>query len=77
MNPETRMNPNLLFGQAIPGICEGRGIGLIETATFAREMLPAVSFLRDSKNWSKKDMEDLQAWFHAVSRMDVEASLWG
>ena len=65
MNPETRMNPNLLFGQAIPGICEGRGIGLIETATFAREMLPAVSFLRDSKNWSKKDMEDLQAWFHA------------
>ena len=65
MNPETRMNPNLLFGQAIPGICEGRGIGLIETAAFAREMLPAVSFLRDSKNWSKKDMENLQAWFHA------------
>ena len=65
MNPETRMNPNLLFGQAIPGICEGRGIGLIETAAFAREMLPAVSFLRDSKNWSQKDMEDLQAWFHA------------
>ena len=28
-------------------------------------MLPAVSFLRDSKNWSKKDMENLQAWFHA------------
>jgi hypothetical protein len=65
MNPETRMNPNLLFGQAIPGICEGRGIGLIETAGLAREMLPAVHFLRDSENWSDKDMAGLQAWFHA------------
>jgi len=65
LNAETRMNPNLLFGQAIPGICEGRGIGLIETAAFARELLPVVSFLRDSENWSDEDMTDLQAWFHA------------
>jgi len=65
MHPETKMNPNLLFGQAIPGICDGRGIGLIETAAFAREMLPAVSFLIDSENWSEEDMENLQAWFHA------------
>ncbi len=65
MNPETRMNPNLVFGQAIPGICEGRGIGLIETAAFAREMLPAVSFIRDAENWSDEDMAGLQAWFHA------------
>ena len=65
MNPETRMNPTLLFGQAISGICEGRGIGLIETAALAREMLPAVRFLCDSENWSEEDMEGLQAWFHA------------
>lgn len=65
LNPETRMNPNLLFGQAIPGICEGRGIGLIETAAFAREMLPAIHFLRDAESWSDEDMTGLQAWFHA------------
>jgi hypothetical protein len=64
LNPETRMNPNLLHGQAIPGRCDGRGIGLIETAAFARQMLPAVSFLSDSENWSSEDMSGLQAWFH-------------
>ena len=65
LNAETKMNPNLMFGQAIPGRCEGRGIGLIETAAFAREMLPAVSFLCYSENWSDEDMQGLQAWFHA------------
>jgi|GEM_PF-573290 hypothetical protein len=64
LDPETRMNPNLLFGQAVPGVCEGRGIGLIETAACARDMLPAVSFLGDSKSWTNEDMAGLQAWFH-------------
>lgn len=65
INPDTKMNPNLLFGQAIPGICEGRGIGLIETAALARDLLPVVRFIIDSESWSAKDTEDLQAWFHA------------
>lgn len=30
INPETKMNPNARFAQAIPGICEGRGVGLID-----------------------------------------------
>lgn len=65
LDPETRMNPNLKFGQSIPGRSDGRGFGLIETAAFAKEMLPAVSFLRESEDWSDEDTAGLQAWFHA------------
>ncbi|MBE83325.1 alginate lyase family protein [bacterium] len=65
LDPKTKMNPHLTFGQARPGITDGTNFGLIETAAFAREMLPAISFLRESENWSTEDMHGLQAWFHA------------
>src|SRR5580698_11334028 len=31
LNPETRMNPNLQYAQAIHGVAPGRGIGIIDT----------------------------------------------
>ncbi|MDY4975920.1 MAG: alginate lyase family protein [Clostridia bacterium] len=31
LDAETKMNPNLCFAQAIPGVCPGRGIGIIDT----------------------------------------------
>ena len=33
IDPETRMNPNLEHGQAIRGVNEGRGTGLIDTVS--------------------------------------------
>jgi len=31
IKPTTRMNPHMLYAQAIPGVCSGRGIGIIDT----------------------------------------------
>ncbi len=45
LDKETRQNPNLNFGQGIPGINTGRGIGVIDAAII----------LQQSKSWSKED----------------------
>jgi hypothetical protein len=65
IDPETKMNPHLLYGQSVPGRNNGQCFGLIETSWLARDLLPAVKFIVDSTSWSVKDTENLQAWFHA------------
>lgn len=59
---ETKMNPNLNFGQSIPGINTGRGIGIIETRGFVNA-LDGVLLIQNSKSWSKTDHKNLQNWF--------------
>jgi hypothetical protein len=62
LDKETRQNPNLNFGQGIPGINTGRGIGLIETRELNR-VIDAAILLQNSKSWSKEDHEGLKKWF--------------
>lgn len=62
LDDQTRMNPNLQFGQAIPGRCSGRGIGLIETASLIG-VVDAVGMLKDSPAWTQEDQAALQTWF--------------
>ena len=69
---ETRMNPNLQFGQAIPGRCDGRGIGLIETAALARSLLPAVGMIEGALAWTGEDCESLRGWFYEFMRWMLE-----
>ncbi|GAB3959561.1 alginate lyase family protein [Spirosoma harenae] len=62
LNPDTKMNPNLNYGQAIPGITDGRGIGLIDTRDLAK-LTDAVQLLQHSKAWPSADHTALQNWF--------------
>ena len=74
LEPETLQNPNLNFGQGIPGINTGRGIGIIETRSFPR-LIDATILLQESKNWSKEDHQSLKKWFAAYLSWLTESPL--
>lgn len=59
--PETRMNPNLNYGQAIKGVVEGRGIGIIETYQL-RYLLDALTLLSTSERWTPTLDTGMNAW---------------
>ena len=62
LDEATRQNPNLNFGQVIPGINDGRGIGIIETRAMFR-VIDAAILLQESNQWSKDNHRALQKWF--------------
>lgn len=62
LNADTKMNPNLDYGQGIPGIATGRGYGLIETRWLPRTV-DAIGMLEGSKALTKKDKDGLKDWF--------------
>jgi len=62
LNDATKMNPNLNFGQAIPGITNGRGIGIIETISLTG-IADAVNLLKGSKSLTDKDNKSIHEWY--------------
>ena len=59
---KTRQNPNLNFGQGIPGLNTGRGTGIIETRDVYRVQDAAI-LIQKTPNWSKENHEALKKWF--------------
>ncbi len=64
ISPATRMNPHLEFGQAIPGICDGRCIGIIDTWVLVR-VVNALVLLTDRQVWADQDRLAMHDWCRA------------
>ncbi|RYY96101.1 MAG: hypothetical protein EOO11_14300 [Chitinophagaceae bacterium] len=64
LNPATKMNPNLNFGQAMKGHNNGRGAGLIDVRHFTR-VIDGIGMLKGSKSWTPADEQGMQQWFGA------------
>ena len=72
LDPATRMNPHLQYGQGIPGINDGRGIGIIETRGLP-EMLDGALMMSGSPAWTDADNVALQEWMRAYVTWLVES----
>lgn len=62
LDADTKMNPNLNYAQGIPGVTDGRGIGLIETRSLM-DIADAVGLLAGSKAWTAADNNGIQEWY--------------
>lgn len=60
--PGTRMNPNMLYAQAIWGRFTGRGIGLID-AYHLVEVAQSAKILMEKKAIPEKEAAKIKAWF--------------
>jgi hypothetical protein len=61
LDAPTRMNPNLNFGQGIPGIAEGRAAGIVETR-FLPQIIDAVTLLQGSSAWTSAEDARFKGW---------------
>ena len=65
LNPATRMNPHLNFGQGIPGLETGRPFGIIDAHRLA-PVVEAVGLLAGSGALSAAEEACLRQWFGAL-----------
>lgn len=61
LDPETGMNPNLQYAQAIPGITTGRDIGIIDAHRLI-EFTDGIGLIAGSAAWTEADDHGLRAW---------------
>jgi len=62
VNPNTKMNPSLLYGQAIKGRHTGRSIGIIDTIHLV-EVAKSIEVLAQMNAIPAEELVSLKAWF--------------
>ncbi|MDB5192670.1 MAG: hypothetical protein JWQ96_2233 [Segetibacter sp.] len=69
----TRMNPNLNYGQYIPGINDGRGIGIIETVGLTN-IPDALAIMQQSKLLTPAFIAGVKQWFKEYTQWLMNSS---
>lgn len=62
LDADTRMNPHLNYGQAIPGIVSGRGTGLIDTRLMWM-VIDTIGLIEDTQVLDTEEIIGLRQWF--------------
>lgn len=60
--PDTKMNPNLNYAQAIRGVNDGRGIGIIESRCLV-ELADWIGLLEGSKSFTANEAVEIKRWY--------------
>jgi hypothetical protein len=66
LDPATRMNPNLNFAQAVPGINAGRGEGIIELIVMP-QVVESIGLVAAKGALTQKEVDGLKSWFGAFT----------
>lgn len=74
LDEATRMNPHLDYGQFIPGVCEGRGIGIIDTATVMHDLLDSIQVLLSTGSLTPEEGSALRAWMGAYRDWNINSA---
>ena len=75
LDPETKMNPNLNFAQAIKGENTGRGAGIIDARHYVK-LVDAIGLLVSSKYWTGKDQQGMKKLVFCFFKLDANKSAW-
>lgn len=62
LDEKTRMNPNLNYAQAIPGVVNGRGIGIIDTRVLI-DVADSIRLLQYSGDISPSELSAYKDWY--------------
>jgi hypothetical protein len=73
INPKLRMNPNLDYAQAVPGVNTGRGNGILDGRGFIRA-IQGIEFLAQTGSWDPKEQAAVHKWFEEYLRWLIHSS---
>lgn len=73
LQKETRMNPDLSYAQAIPGVVDGRGIGIIDTRLLI-DVADSIALLRHAGYLSGKEVMEYKHWYSTYTTWLLNSS---